>query len=782
MNMHSGTARRRILLLMLSMIGLHGEAHALTYLVGGDGGCDYDNLQAAINGVASNPGPDSIRVANSATYTQQALTIGSQDLIIEGGYATCGAATPTGITTIDGAGGAPAPVVRISGSGVRDLRNLTIRGGDSTGSDYGGGIQFSGRGDLILRNVAVSNNRSSYGGGIYFNGSGGLAILTLETDTVILGNTAANSGGGIYMNGNSRLFMLRDRTSVQGNTAVNGDGGGIFVRGPALADIASPGYVANAAIYDNAAMRGGGLAVVGSSDGKARARLFGVDAGRPVRLHRNRANSEGGAIWAQPWVGTIEWNDAIVCAYDVLVDGNRAPDGAAMYADNGGGVLVSGYVTFGVNSRTCNVQAPEPIGALGRVACTAGVNGCNSIANNVASNNADVQTDGATIRMKEGGHLQMQNVLMIGNAGGTAVRNDDLGVEIASSMIVNNFLSADVMRFGDGWVDLQDDTIANNVNSSATHLFRFDAAGDFKMKNTIVWQPGKKTLLYPGGGQNLDSDDIRYNIASDVTTLPQGPYNLQADPRFTDPEKADFSLRISSPALDFSPPVAGDNRGIDGRPRDQQVRPGPPRALLRDVGALERQPSDPYLVNASFDANLRLWTNNFPDYTRWIAQGDGANSGAVEMFIPGDQTGEPGGFQVTSMYGLTQCFAVPWPGLYTLTARGLTKLTDLVDFPDTATLNWRLRYNSANCAGPADVEGDLRIPAEVGWNSPLAPATIVIDAAGWNFQTTLEISPGVLQNLGDPLLQNPLFGRVDNIVLRYEEDAVDKIFWDGFDP
>ena len=48
-------------------------------------------------------------------------------------------------------------MLRISGSGVRDFSKLTIRGGDSSGPDYGGGIQFSGSGDLILRNGGISN-------------------------------------------------------------------------------------------------------------------------------------------------------------------------------------------------------------------------------------------------------------------------------------------------------------------------------------------------------------------------------------------------------------------------------------------------------------------------------------------------------------------------------------------------------------------------------------------------------------------------------------------------
>ncbi len=768
---------------LMALVALVAQqnVYAATYLVGGDGACDYNTIQAAINGAASSPGADSIHIANNAAYSQQALIIGTQDLIVEGGYASCGSATPTvANTVVDGAGGAALPVLRISGSGFRDLRNLTIRGGDSTTPNYGGGIQFNGSGDLTLRNVAVTNNSSTYGGGIYFYGNGGPAVLTLETNTVILNNTAQKSGGGIYINGSARLFMLRDRTTVQGNTALTGDGGGIFVGGPALADIASPGYVNLAALDNNTAVRGGGLAVVSTGSGAARARLFGVDASRPVRLHGNRAADQGGAIWVTTWTGTIETNDAAVCAYDILIDGNRASDGAAIYADYTSDVFgtLGSYATVGINSGSCNVQAPEPILSLGRVACATGVNSCNFIASNIAANSAGSETGGAILRLTYDAGLTMQNSVIYSNVGGNAIRGQDYPIKLLDSMIVSNSLSADVIRLGDAFLELKDSTIANNINGAATHLIRFDGNGGLEMQNSIIWQPGKLTLQYPGGGQNLSSDTIRYNVVSDVTTLPQGPYNFQNDPRFIDPDGVNYGLRISSPALDLSPAVAGNDVGIDGRPRDQQVRPGPPRTLLRDAGALERQPTDPYLINGTYDDNLRLWTINFPDYTHWSAQGDG--TGSAELFIPGEQTGEPGGIRVVSLYGLTQCFAVPWPGAYTLSARGLTRADNSVIFPDTATVNWRLRFNSPNCTGPADAEGDLNLPSNVGWNSPLVPSSIAISASAWNFQTTLEINPGVLQNFSDPAIHNPIYARLDNIVLRYENSG-DLIFANGFE-
>ena len=762
------------------------SAQPSTYLVGGDE-CDYDTIQEAINGAASHPGPDIIHIANNLSYTQQALTIGGQDVVIIGGYATCSSATPAGLTTINGAGGAAAPVLRISGGGVRDLSNLTIRGGDSTGTNYGGGIQFSGGGDLILRGVGVTNNTSTYGGGIYFNGSGGPAILTLETNTVILNNTAQNSGGGIYINGNARLFMLRDRTTVQGNTAVSGDGGGIFVSAPAFADIASPGYLNFGAIANNTAVRGGGIAAVSTSDGEVKMRLFSVDASKPVRVHGNRASERGGAVWLESWAGGFAtFHHASVCAFDLLMDGNRASQGAAVYADNRSDIFGSATVSeFDLNGGSCSATFPETMQTLGRAPCVTGVNSCNFVSNNLAENSAGMETVGAIVQLGDSGWSDIRNAVIISNTGGNIFRGTSGNqVDLRSSLVVSNSLSSDIVQLNGSDVtslDLFDNTIAGNTIGGATHLIRFDNAQRLAMNNNILWQPGKLTLLYPGGGQNLSTNDIQYNMVSDVSTLPQGPLNVQRDPQFIDPGTVNYRLRISSPALDFSPPVAGDDRGIDGQPRDQEIRPGGPRFLTRDVGAIERQPPEPYLINGTFEGSLRMWSNNFPEYTGWAAFDDGAGgaSGSANMFIPGDQTGTPGGIQLASINGLTQCFAVPWEGTYKLKARGFTKPDNSYIFPDNAALNWKLRYNSPNCTGPVNVEGDLVLPSTVGWNSPIAPAVIPIALADWNFQTTLEINLVALQNLSDPALQNPIFARMDNVVLEY--DGVGPLFKDGFE-
>ena len=252
-------------------------------------------------------------------------------------------------------------MLEVNGSGFRTLRNLIITRGDESSDGVGGGIDFSGTGDLLLNGVIVSFNRAGNGGGINFKGSGGLAILTLEHDVVISNNTAigaagvfntAGFGGGIHVEGTARLVMLGDSIAVTGNEAAGapqappltglrgGNGGGVEVLGPARSDIGSPGLGNTGVICANTARNGGGIAVTGadsSDDLDAQVRLVTTIATRPVRVHGNRASQQGGGIYVNPDFGIDNVLNATFCAFDFRIDDNRAPEGSAIDADTDSG-------------------------------------------------------------------------------------------------------------------------------------------------------------------------------------------------------------------------------------------------------------------------------------------------------------------------------------------------------------------------------------------------------------------------------------------------------------
>ncbi|MEO6690297.1 MAG: hypothetical protein ABIS07_12520, partial [Dokdonella sp.] len=125
-------ARVASILLVYALVA--APVHALTYTVGAGTGCTHATIAAALASAEASAGADTIRVTRSGTYAQQAISFTTgQDLTLTGGYADCATQTQDATyTTIDGAGGAHAPVMTITGNTGSSihLRKLTISGGD----------------------------------------------------------------------------------------------------------------------------------------------------------------------------------------------------------------------------------------------------------------------------------------------------------------------------------------------------------------------------------------------------------------------------------------------------------------------------------------------------------------------------------------------------------------------------------------------------------------------------------------------------------------------------
>ena len=236
--------------------GLPGLAAAATYSVGNDpASCDFAEVQLAVNAAETNPGGDTIRVA-AGSYTAQAIVIDSQTLTIEGGYASCTAASPTATSTLDGAGGSADSVLAVTGlNNIVHLRRLQIIGGDETDDANGGGLQLAG-GQVTLSDVEIANNRAGYGGGIYASD----VSLILGSNVRVIGNTAHHSGGGIRLSGAS-LRADADAIYIGFNDAGSGNGGGIAVRS-SVADLGSPGFGTLPMLHANEAAYGAAIATV----------------------------------------------------------------------------------------------------------------------------------------------------------------------------------------------------------------------------------------------------------------------------------------------------------------------------------------------------------------------------------------------------------------------------------------------------------------------------------------------------------------------------------------
>lgn len=146
-------------------------------------------------------------------------------------------------------------LLHINGTVTVTLNHLTLQGGDSGGSNPGGGILNAG-GTLTLNNCVLEDNRSgnssgahggaiSHSGTLFINNStlknntagslGRGGALNMESGTATLtnctihGNASGNNGGGIFANSTSTLNLI-NCTIVENNASSN-DGfssGGVY--------------------------------------------------------------------------------------------------------------------------------------------------------------------------------------------------------------------------------------------------------------------------------------------------------------------------------------------------------------------------------------------------------------------------------------------------------------------------------------------------------------------------------------------------------------------------
>jgi len=395
-------------------------AHAAEYFLVGDvnaqSRCQFSSIQAALNAAAANgPGLDYVMVANDAAYSGQALQVGAQSVLIEGGYANCDLDVDAGQPFADIAGNGSDPVIRIepSAPGNYDVRlsHLRIRGGGRNDLN-GGGVRLrtstNAHVALSLDNTEVTGNRAQAGGGLHVERAGspaGSLGVTLNPGTRIHANTTASSGGGISLwSGN--LFIAAHEVRIDDNVA-GGAGGGIATLPGSFIAVGNPNIdvwpgrkdVTGARIENNrAATTGGGLYLSGAGttmearelivDGN-RAEFSGggvtVANGAVLTMMRESMNAFG---WYCPRdrdctrIGDNQVADGIttganggaVAVYgdsrayliQTLVRDNRAQDGSAILVDGAGFVLTEGTVFTGNRS----YDQPGQTGALIRTRYT----------------------------------------------------------------------------------------------------------------------------------------------------------------------------------------------------------------------------------------------------------------------------------------------------------------------------------------------------------------------------------------------------------------------------
>ena len=217
--------------------------------VGGQG--QVPTLRDALNDAQSGNTIDLTQVNGTIFLTNGALTIGAQNLTIngpgagalavDGGTASSVFVVNSGVSaTISGLtvqNGSAVDGGGIDNAGTLTLSGCTIGGGPNSGNsaNYGGGIFSTGA--LTLSGCLVDDNAANYGGGIFSTGALSITTSTVSNNLAEAdakgvtasggtpsdgggGGGGAGAGGGLYSDGATTITA----STFSGNSATGGTG------------------------------------------------------------------------------------------------------------------------------------------------------------------------------------------------------------------------------------------------------------------------------------------------------------------------------------------------------------------------------------------------------------------------------------------------------------------------------------------------------------------------------------------------------------------------------
>jgi hypothetical protein len=546
-----------------------------------DSSCNYGSIQAAIT-AATCPAGTRIILNQSGNYTNQHLTITDKNITLVGRVntskcntlvAVCGITLPCPVGPLQTITGNSGAVITVRGNSNVTLSHLTITGGHG---DNGGGIDYSGIGAVNIDNSAITDNHANNGAGIRFVGAGGVADLYLNPNTFIHDNIAAHTGGGIRADEQAKVHIDADPIGIYDNQAGD-NGGGVAMVGGAFAHIGSPSILA---VFHNKANYGGGIAVLAESTGWPEVDIFVADPSRPVHIEENEAYFNGGGIYLRPWSSfPTDWYPATVKVGGAHIDYNVAKEGSAIYTDVPQNALPARTELFFYAGH-----------------CAAGVE-CNTMSNNQTEDiiNGYQPTSGSTLLLQTNTWATLHELTMRGNgdAGDPGIPAQSAhAIRIVDSLnsplildtclLAGNKLSTELVTFGSASATMNQCTIAGNEIGGASVTY---AESGVSITNSIIEQGSLPAVQGgSGGGRTLD-----YLLLSPTAPYLGATHVINADGGFVDPSHGNYHLLHSSHAVDVAPSVAGDDRDLDNRPRDQDVPSVMDHDGDRDLGAYEFQ-------------------------------------------------------------------------------------------------------------------------------------------------------------------------------------------------
>lgn len=320
-----GRTRRRTLrrqLCLAALVAIASRVEGAVFRVGVGVGCTHATADAAFAAADANAEADQIDLVGGLYDLAGTIEITGDDVVVQGGFASCGDLVPSG-TTLLRAAGAGADVFYVHGPADTRLRLERVTVGHSVGV-AGRGLRIEAGANVELAASSVADGEAARGGNILLSDAGtlleifdGSAILRGAATTdhgggiycedgatiegsgafVVADNEAFDSGGGAYLdNCDLDLFPSSPAGSVvpdggfSENTALHGDGGGIAAVNGSTVEIKNNDWDFVAWLWANEAPEGAGGG------------LYLEDAGtqailRSVQVVENVAGGPGGGIF-----------------------------------------------------------------------------------------------------------------------------------------------------------------------------------------------------------------------------------------------------------------------------------------------------------------------------------------------------------------------------------------------------------------------------------------------------------------------------------------------------
>ncbi|MCB8938231.1 MAG: hypothetical protein H6655_07425 [Ardenticatenaceae bacterium] len=397
------------------------QARATTWDICQAGGCDFSDIQTAVNDpqVKNNDiltFPTNREIYAPFTVTNKTLTIQGNNTIID--------ATSMGVSA----------VTINNGSETVTISNFTVQGGSSS---IGAGILLDSGNLVLTSSTVISNTASSSGGALYVASSGSVVTLTsvnmesntaganggaiynngtINAQTLTLADNDATDGAGLYNNGTATVETL---STIQRNEASN-DGGGVFNTLNGNLTLNNDDVSTNLAVNGAAVFNEGILNTNGTDfgSGNVASQTGGglYNSGTATLVNSAVVQNEGAT-------GAGIYNSGTLTATNSTLSRNDGANGAGLYNNGGTATLnnVTIHLTIGTslfaNNGTVTVGNSILSSVSGQVTC--GKSGSGAL----QSNGYNLAKDQSCTFLTAAGDLQGLDPGLIGinsPAGGAA--------------------------------------------------------------------------------------------------------------------------------------------------------------------------------------------------------------------------------------------------------------------------------------------------------------------------------------------------------------------------